>query len=74
MSASGSQSTLVTAMDTLGVESTTNITPAIGTPKPHTTLSNETMLLLEQTAHKLDQTKDSNQSPSKRRRVVAPGM
>ena len=72
MSASGSQSTLVTAMDTLGVESTTNITPAIGTPIPHTTLSNETMLLLEQTAHQLGQTKDSNLNLSKRRRVDAP--
>ena len=72
MSASGSQSTLVTAIDTLGVESTTNITPAIGTPIPHTTLSNETMLLLEQTANKLGQTKDSNLNPTKQRCVDAP--
>ena len=63
MSVSGSQSTLVTAMDTLGVESTTNITPSIGTPIPHTTLSNETMLLLEQTATKFGQTKILTKTP-----------
>ena len=58
MSESASQCTLVTAMDTLGVESNTAITPALGTPIPKTTLSNETVKLLESVATKLGQTKD----------------
>ena len=41
MSESACQATLVTAMDTLGVESNTAITLALGTPIPRTTLSNE---------------------------------
>ena len=73
MSESVSQATLATAMDTLGVESNTGITPALGTPIPRTTLSKETVKLLDSVATKLGQTKDqtSNQ-PNKRRCLEAP--
>ena len=73
MSESASQATLVTAVDTLGIESNTAITPALGTPIPRTTLSNETVRLLDSVTTKLGQTKDqtSNQ-PNKRKRLKAP--
>ena len=73
MSESASQITLVTAMDTLGIESNTAITPALGTPIPRRTLSNETMKLLDNVATKLGQSKDSpSNQPNERRRLDAP--
>ena len=73
MSTSVSQVTLVTVMDTLGLESNTNITPAMGTPIPGTTLSDDTLQLLEQTANSLGQSTDNTRDqPSKRRRQEPP--
>ena len=54
MSVSASQDTIVTAMDTLGVQSSTAITPAIGTPIPKSTISDDTLHLLEHLLHLLD--------------------
>ena len=54
------------------VQSTTSITPAIGTPIPQSTLSGETIKILEQTAIILGQQKDNSTSPAKKRRLNVP--
>ena len=65
MSASASQ-------DTLGVQSSTAITPAIGTPIPKSTLSDDTLHLLEQAAASLGQSRDNENQPAKRKRNESP--
>ena len=59
-------------MDTLGVQSSSAITPAIGIPVPKSTLSDDTLQLLEQVSSSLDQHRDNNNQPTKRTRNESP--
>ena len=72
MSASASQDTIVTAMDTLGVQSSNAITPAIGTPIPKSTPSDDTLHLLQQASVSLGQSRDFKNQPAKMKRNELP--